>query len=143
MFNPLLPVARTGVFWYAQVAHRAWRLCVPARCAHTGRRSLNLDPVHAGRWSLLRLGGCRRPVDPRRAGLVLTNSILLSLQAGGPPSCGACVVFFPLPARRGEGHSPRGADPRLMGVLGMMPAAPTGEEGEVVMDASRSGPQRR
>ena len=36
VFNPLLPVARMGVFRYAQVAHRAWRRCVSARCAHTG-----------------------------------------------------------------------------------------------------------
>ena len=81
-------------------------------------------------------------MNPRLAGEVLRNSIRLSLHAGGPPWCGACVSVLPLPSRRGEGHSPRGAGLRLMRVLGMMPAAPTGKEGEVVMDASRSGPER-
>ena len=119
----MLPVARMGVFRYAQVAHRAWRLCVPARCAHTGRRSLNLAPVHAGRWSLLRLSGCRRPVDPRRAGL----------------------VWFSFPSRRAaaRGTAPAARTRGCWKVLGLSLAAPTGKEGAAVMDGSRSRTERR
>ena len=108
VFNPLLPVARIGVFRYAQVAHRAWRRCVPARCAHTGPPVREGCPRLRGAVRLASLEAQSEACEPPSGGEVRKQNIRLSLHAGGSPSVrGLCVRPAPPVAPRRGAQPPR------------------------------------
>ena len=77
-----------------------------------GQRSLEY-PVCAGRCARPAWKRRVKPVNPRLAGKSGSKTSVCPCTRADPRPCGACVSVLPLPSRRGGGHSPRGADPRL------------------------------